>query len=232
MNLINEITRIYTIIFIRRYIMDNAYKIAIIGGTGKVGRHIATQAIQKGYHVRMLVRDPEKLLYKNDAIEIVKGQVQDIENIRELLKDCQVVINTFGQPSKEEPIYSKVTTTIFNVMEDLNISRYIGVSGGSLTIKEDKKSMMNRFGAKMFEVFFSKMLQDKKLEWEFLLNNKQINWTLIRLPFVKDSLTSNQIKENLTDMPGTKITNQDIATFIIDHINHTKYVHKAPFISH
>jgi putative NADH-flavin reductase len=212
--------------------MDSPYKIAIIGGTGKVGRHLSTQAIQNGYHVRMLVRKPEKLLYKNDEIEIVKGQVEDIENIRELLKDCQVVINTFGQPPKEEPIYSKVTNNIFKVMEDLNIIRYIGVSGGSLTIKEDKKSMMNRFGAKLFEVFLPKMMQDKKSEWAFLLNNKQIKWTLIRLPFVKDSLTSNQIKENLTDMPGTKITNQDIATFIIYHIDNTKYVHKAPFISH
>ncbi|KOP72779.1 NADH-flavin reductase [Lysinibacillus sp. FJAT-14745] len=212
--------------------MDSPYKIAIIGGTGKVGRHIATHAIQKGYHVRMLVRNPEKLQYKNDAIEIVKGQVQDIENIRELLKDCQVVINTFGQPTKEEPMYSKVTNNIFMVMKDLNISRYLGVSGGSLTIKEDKKSITNRFGAKMFEVFFPKMMKDKKSEWEFLSNNEQIKWTLIRLPFVKDSLTSNQIKENLTDMPGTKITNQDIAAFIIDHINNTQYVHKAPFISH
>ncbi|MFB7160175.1 NAD(P)H-binding protein [Lysinibacillus sp. NPDC056232] len=211
--------------------MDNPCKIAIIGGTGKVGRHIATRAIENGYHVRMLVRNPDKLLYKNDKIEIVKGQVQEIESIRELLKDCQVVINTFGQPPKEEPIYSKVTTTIFNVMEDLNISRYIGVSGGSLTIKEDKKSMMNRFGAKMFDVFFPKMMQDKNSEWEFLTNNRQIKWTLIRLPFVKDSLTSSQIKENLTDMPGTKITNQDIATFIIDHIDSTKYMHKAPFIA-
>lgn len=212
--------------------MDNPSRIAIIGGTGTVGRHIAARAIEKGYHVRMLVRNPDKVLYKNDKIEIVKGQVQEIESIRELLKDCQVVINTFGQPPKEEPIYSKVTATIFNVMKDLNISRYIGVSGGSLTIKEDKKSMMNRFGAKMFEVLFPKMMKDKKLEWELLLNNKQIKWTLLRLPFVKDSLTSNQIKENLTDMPGTKITNQDIATFIIDHIDNAKYVHKTPFISH
>ncbi|MGE8038059.1 NADH-flavin reductase [Lysinibacillus sp. KCTC 33748] len=212
--------------------MDSTSRIAIIGGTGKVGRHIAARAIEKGYHVRMLVRNPDKVLYKNDKIEIVKGQVQEIESIRELLKDCQVVINTFGQPPKEEPIYSKVTATIFNVMKDLNISRYIGVSGGSLTIKEDKKSMMNRFGAKMFEVLFPKMMKDKKLEWELLLNSKQIKWTLLRLPFVKDSLTSNQIKENLTDMPGTKITNQDIATFIIDHIDNEKYVHKTPFISH
>lgn len=212
--------------------MDSPYKIAIIGGTGKVGRHIATHAIQKGYHVRMLIRNPERLLNTNEKIEIVKGQVQDIDSIRELLKDCKIVINTFGQPTKGEQIYSKVTKTIFAVMNELNINRYIGVSGGSLTINNDKKRILNRFGAKMFEVFLPKMMQDKKSEWEFLLNSKQIEWTLIRLPFVKDSLKSYQIKENLTDMPGTKITNQDIATFIIDHINNPQYIHKAPFISH
>lgn len=212
--------------------MDSPYKIAIIGGTGKVGKHIATHAIQKGYHVRMLVRNPERLLYTNGKIEIVKGQVQDIDIIRELLKDCKIVINTFGQPTKGKQIYSKVTKTIFAVMNELNINRYIGVSGGSLTINNDQKSILNRFGAMMFEVFLPKMMQDKKSEWEFLLNSKHIEWTLIRLPFVKDSLKSYQIKENLTDMPGTKITNQDIATFIIDHINNPQYIHKAPFISH
>ncbi|WP_235439762.1 NAD(P)H-binding protein [Paenibacillus sp. DMB20] len=136
--------------------MDNSYKIGIIGGTGKVGRHIATHAIQKGYQVRMLVRNPERVLCKNDKIEIVKGQIQDIDHIQELLKDCKIVINTFGQPTKEEPMYSKVTKNILDVMKDLNISRYIGVSGGSLTINDDKKSIINRFGAKMFELFFSK----------------------------------------------------------------------------
>jgi putative NADH-flavin reductase len=212
--------------------MDNPYKIAIIGGTGKVGRHITTNAIQKGYKVRMLVRNPERLLCKDAKIEIVEGQIQDIENIQELLKDCKIVINTFGQSTKEEPLYSKVTKNILKVMKDLNISRYIGVSGGSLTINDDKKSILNRFEAKMFELLFPKMMEVKKLEWEILFNDKHIHWTLIRLPFVKDSFKSNYIKESLTDMPGTKIANQDIASFIIEHINNPKYIHKAPFISH
>jgi len=41
-------------------IMDVYKKIAIIGGTGKAGRYIASKALEKGYHVRMLVRNPEK----------------------------------------------------------------------------------------------------------------------------------------------------------------------------
>ncbi|WP_226530787.1 NAD(P)H-binding protein [Metabacillus niabensis] len=212
--------------------MDHSYKLAIIGGTGTVGRHIATRAIQQGYHVRMLVRNPERVLYKHDKIEIVQGQIQEIENIRELLKDCKGVINTFGQPTKEKPIYSQVTKNILEVMTELNITRYIGVSGGSLTISGDNKSTLNHFGAKLFELLFPGMMEDKKAEWELLSKDKHIQWTLIRLPFVKDSLKTKKIKESLTDMPGTKITNQDIASFIMGHVENTKYIHKAPFISH
>ncbi|QGG52829.1 NAD(P)H-binding protein [Lysinibacillus pakistanensis] len=212
--------------------MDSSYKIAIIGGTGRVGKHLAKHAIQQGYYVRMLARNPEKLSYKNEKMDIVKGQIQDINTIRELFKDCNIVINTFGQPAKDDPIYSKVTTTILDVMQDLNINRYIGVSGGSLTIDGDKKSLLNRVGAKLFEVLFPKMMEDKKLEWKILSNNKNIKWTLFRLPFVKDSLTSKSIKVGQTDMPGIKITNQDIATFIIKHLDDPQFIHKSPFISH
>lgn len=86
--------------------MVNAYKVALIGGTGKVGRYIASKAVAKGYQIRMLVRNPEKVIDKDSRIEIVKGNVKNVEDIRKLLKDCQVVINTFGQPIKEKAMYS------------------------------------------------------------------------------------------------------------------------------
>ncbi|MGG4471244.1 NAD(P)H-binding protein [Paenibacillus alvei] len=212
--------------------MDNLNKIAIIGGTGKVGRRIAVKALENGYQVRMLVRTPKKLSLNDDRIEIVEGAVQNREDIQKLLKDCQIVINTFGQPLKEKPIYSSVTKTIIEIMAELQIERYIGVTGGSLTISNDKKSLINRLGAKLFENFYSDMMIDKKKEWDFLNSNEQIKkWTLIRLPFVTDQEDIGYIKENLTDLPGIKITNGDIATFIINQIEDSKYIQKAPFIS-
>lgn len=212
--------------------MSNPQKVAIIGGTGKVGRRIAAQALQKGYQVRMLVRDPEKLRQLDKRIEAVEGSIQDLEAIRILLTDCGTVINTFGQPYKDKPIYSESTNNILDIMKEFKISRYIGVTGGSLTIEGDKKSVWNRIGAKLFEIFLSSMMEDKKREWEILNDTTHIDWTLIRLPFIVDGTKRAHIKENLVDMPGTKITNQDIAAFIISQINDLQYVRKAPFISH
>ncbi|WP_010095162.1 NAD(P)-dependent oxidoreductase [Ornithinibacillus scapharcae] len=209
--------------------MDIPQKIVLFGGTGKVGRHIARLAVEKGYDVRMLVRDPQKVTLEN--VEVVKGDIRDVNIIRKILRDCHVVINAFGQPNKAEPIYSKVTENILHVMTEYKINRYIGVTGGSLTIDSDKKNFINRLGAVLFKLLYSEFLKDRKKEWRILLENKHIDWTLVRLPFVQEGEGKDYVKENLFDMPGTKISNQDISSFIVDQINRPIYVHQAPFIS-
>lgn len=212
--------------------MNKPFKIAIIGGTGKVGRRIATKALESGYQVRMLVRDTKKVVIRDNGIKIVEGNVLNPKDIQKTLEGCQVVIITFGQSLKGKQIYSSVTETILEKMAELQIERYIGVTGGSLTIDGDKKTLINKVGTRIFEIIFSNMMKDKKREWHFLSSNNLIEkWTLIRLPFIVDQEEIGHLKEDLKDMPGTKITNGDIATFIINQIEDLKYVQKAPFIS-
>nr|WP_245308195.1 NAD(P)H-binding protein [Halalkalibacter urbisdiaboli] len=54
----------------------------------------------------MLVRNPKKLTFSDERVEKVEGDVQNLEDIQKLLKDCHIVVNTFGQPLKEKPIYN------------------------------------------------------------------------------------------------------------------------------
>ncbi|WP_327856555.1 NAD(P)H-binding protein [Aeribacillus composti] len=77
----------------------------------------------------------------------------------------------------------------------------------------------------MLELLFPKMMTDKRKELHILANS-EIDWTLVRLPFVVEGSETGNIKESLTDMPGIKISNTDIARFIIDQIHE-----KKPFIS-
>ncbi|MFO1446115.1 NAD(P)H-binding protein [Bacillus sp. Bva_UNVM-123] len=210
--------------------MEQNQKIAIIGGTGKVGKHIAKIAVEHGYNVRLLIRNPEKVTFRDDRIEIVQGDAKDNAAIKALLEGCQIVINTFGQPVKAEQLYSRVTEQILSVMNEFGISRYIGVTGGSLTVAGDQKSIINKLGAKLFEVLFSKMMIDKKKELHALEKSK-VEWTLVRLPFVVEGMEKGIIKENLFDMPGSTITNTDIARFLIRQIDDKKYLRKIPFIA-
>ncbi|MGP7819551.1 NAD(P)-dependent oxidoreductase [Niallia sp. 01092] len=210
--------------------MEGTTRIAIIGGTGKVGRYLAKKAVENGFKVRMLVRNPDKVAFRDEKIEIISGDAQNLQSIRTLLEGCSIVINTLGQPVKEMPIYSSVTQTIITTMKEYRISRYIGVTGASLTLKSDNKSFINTIGAKAFEILFPKMMKDKRNELDLLINS-DIDWTIVRLPFVGEGPETSIIKEHLTDMPGRNISNADIARFLISQINEKKYIRKTPFIS-
>ncbi|WP_347395830.1 NAD(P)H-binding protein [Priestia megaterium] len=204
--------------------------IAIIGGTGKDGKYLAETAIQKGYKVRLLVRSPEKLTFSNPNVSFIQGDARDADSIYSLINGCDVVINTFGQPNRAKPLYSETTTLIVNTMKELEIKRYIGVTGGSLDIKGDKKTLVNKLGAIAFRILYSEMILDKKKELQILEESK-LDWTLVRLPFVKEHKKSKKIKVNSLDMPGFKISAEGIAQFLIEQVPCSSYIRKAPFIS-
>ncbi|MGG4471525.1 SDR family oxidoreductase [Paenibacillus alvei] len=211
---------------------EKNYKIAIIGGTGTVGRYIAKEAIQNGYQVRILVRNPDKLAFKDDKMEVIQGDLKNIDSIRELIKGCDIVINTFGQPMKDVPLFSSITEKVIQVMKELKVKRYIGVTGASLAFPEDKRKLLTKIMIRLFKAKFAEAMEDRQKEIDFLFRNKSsIDWTLVRLPRVLDSTEIGYIKESFKDMPGMKITNLDIATYIIKQIKNQKYVHKGPFIS-
>ncbi|MBP3039807.1 SDR family oxidoreductase [Bacillaceae bacterium Marseille-Q3522] len=204
-------------------------RIALIGGTGKAGRFVAEKALEKGYHVRMLVRNPQKVEIAGERVEIVKGDAQDISAIQTLLKNCDAVINTLGQPNKEKPVYSRVTGNILTVMKEMEINRYITVTGGSLNAPGDKKSLVNKIGALIFQWLYADMINDKKKELQILLKS-EADWTLVRLPFITEEPAKGEIKVNLNDMPGMKMTNADIADFLVSQITDERYIRKYPFI--
>lgn len=73
-------------------------------------------------------------------------------------------------------------------------------------------------------------MQDKYKELQ-IIQSSEVDWTIVRLPFVMKGEGIGNIKESLVDMPGIKIQNGDIAPFVIKQINSGRYVGKCPFIS-
>ncbi len=115
-------------------------KIAIIGANGKAGKYLVTQALQEGYFVRILTRNPQKFKISHKHLEVVNGDARDISAIRRLLQGCNAVINAVGQPKKESYIFSVVTNHILKVMEEYKIKRYILISGGSMDVQGDARA--------------------------------------------------------------------------------------------
>ncbi|MBE5106494.1 SDR family oxidoreductase [Bacillus thuringiensis] len=210
--------------------METANKIAILGANGKAGRFLVNEALEKGYQVKILTRNSKNMSITNENVEAIIGDARDFSSIQELLQGCRAVINAVGQPKNESYIFSTVTNHILKVMREFDIKRYILISGGSLNVTGDQKGTINKIGATLFKLFLPKMMQDKYKELQ-IIENSDVDWTIVRLPFVLEGNGIGNITESLVDMPGIKIQNGDIAPFVIKQINSEIYVGKCPFIS-
>lgn len=210
--------------------MENTNKIAILGANGKAGKILVNEALEKGYQVKILMRNSTNTEKINKNIETIIGDARNFSTIQDLLQGCSAVINAVGQPKNESYIFSTVTKHILEAMKESKIKRYILISGGSLNVTGDQKGIINKIGATLFKLFLPKMMQDKYKELQ-IIQNSEVDWTIVRLPFVIEGNGIGSIKESLVDMPGIKIQNGDIAPFVIKQINSDRYVGKCPFIS-
>jgi NADH dehydrogenase len=69
--------------------------VCVLGGTGFVGRHLVNRLADEGYHVRVITRHRERhreLLVRSE-VELVEGDINDLDILRHYFTDCDAVIN-------------------------------------------------------------------------------------------------------------------------------------------
>lgn len=104
--------------------MKNIQKVAVLGGGGRTGNYLVKQLLKEGFSLKLLLRNPDNFPIQNSQIEIIKGDACDLNSIKVLLKDCQVVLSTVGQRKDEPLVASLATSNILQVMKDYGIERY------------------------------------------------------------------------------------------------------------
>lgn len=70
--------------------------IGVFGGTGQTGRHVLRHALQLGYVVRVLARDPRKLHVEHDRLTFVQSDFENVAALQETVKGTIHVICCAG----------------------------------------------------------------------------------------------------------------------------------------
>ena len=84
-------------------------RILIFGATGRTGKLAVEYALDKGYAVTALVRNPNKIVTKSDRLTIEKGLPTNIDNVRKAMQGCDYVVNVLSAlPEKESMSFKKI----------------------------------------------------------------------------------------------------------------------------
>jgi nucleoside-diphosphate-sugar epimerase len=69
-------------------------KILLTGASGFIGRYVLKLLIENGHDINVLVRDPSKLICKNNrGIKVFKGNINDYDSVFKSMEDCVIVIH-------------------------------------------------------------------------------------------------------------------------------------------
>jgi putative NADH-flavin reductase len=210
--------------------MPDIQPIAVIGGTGKSGKYLVSQLLSRGQAVKLLVRDAKKFTLHHPLIELVEGDARDYAAVRSLLRSCQAVISTLGQPQGEAPIFSEATTHVLRAMAGCGVRRYIVTTGLNVDTPLDKKGAASNAATAWMRANYAPTTADKQQEWEILAASGT-DWTLVRLPLIGLTDDSAAIATSLEDCPGRSISATDLARFLIGQLSEAAFLQNSPFLA-
>lgn len=215
---------------------DKAGKVAILGGSGLTGGPLINEALQQGYTVRALARDPASLPVTHRRLEVVTGDATQGKDIETLLQGCSAVLSALGPTGQGDKgvvprICSTATGNLIEKMGDAEITRYILVSSAGLVLPDDKRRGVHGLYSKFITPLLSReLLKDKKREYR-LLAASQLNWTIVRCPKIKQGKRLQALMINTKTLPGGKVRAAELTKFMVEQLVETKYERQGVFVA-
>ncbi|MDE1919968.1 MAG: NAD(P)H-binding protein [Candidatus Omnitrophica bacterium] len=74
-------------------------KLLVIGATGRTGREVVLQGLERGNHVTAFVRSPEKAFERHKRLRVEKGDLTDEGQLIHCLRGHDQVPQSRGGPS-------------------------------------------------------------------------------------------------------------------------------------
>jgi len=209
--------------------MNQNIKIAVLGGGGRTGHYLINQLIEKGFGIKLLLRNPETFQIESPLIQIIQGDATDFTTVSKLVHGCKGVISTIGQRPGEPLVHEEATKNILNAMAFYGVARYILVAGINIDTTFDNKGLETTIATNYMKTNFP-VIQDDRQKAYTLLEDSDVNWTLLRVPLIDFNNGTGHVSVNLDDCLGNKIDAGNIASFLIEQLFEDTYFNKAPFI--
>lgn len=107
-------------------------KVVLIGASGFVGNAIMQELLERGWQVKALVRDPQKISLKNPALTVEKVDVGDEKQLQAALSGYADVISAYNPGWSNPAIYEDTLTNypkILAAAKSARVRRLLIVGG-------------------------------------------------------------------------------------------------------
>jgi putative NADH-flavin reductase len=207
--------------------------IALFGSTGRTGQKFLDKALSKGYNVKALVRDQNKLKQKHELLRMLEGDVLNPKDVDSAIKGTDIVVSLFGHvKGSPKGLQTNGTKNIIKAMQRHQVKRIISLSGGGLPFPEkDQPKFIDKLIRTIMKIAVPKILNDAIAHAEVLRQSDR-NWMIVRAPRLTNDNEKGNYKVGWVGVDAsTKISRSDLADFILTQVEDTTFNKQMPFVS-
>ncbi|MCM3397965.1 NAD(P)-dependent oxidoreductase [Oceanobacillus profundus] len=201
--------------------------IAVIGASGKAGKLILKEAMDRGHQVAAIVREATKLADKNVAI--IEKDIFDLN--REDLNRFDVIVNAFGAPLGEEQAHVDAGHHLIKLLQETN-TRLI-VVGGAGSLYADESKTIRIIDTPDFPDVFKPTANGQGRNLKELQETDQLAWTFVSPSAIFDaegertgSYKSGKDVLLVNAAGQSYISYADFAIAIVDEMEDAKHINE------
>jgi putative NADH-flavin reductase len=204
-------------------------KVLVIGGSGKTGRQLIAQGLERGHAVTAMVRNPSSIKRPDPRLNVLAGNVLDKESLTAALAGQDAVLCALGHKKfiLKTSILSRGTANLIKAMKRQHLQRLFCIT--SLGINDSRFRLGLYYSLFVVPFILYYYFRDKEKQ-ERLIMDSGLDWTIIR----PGQLTNGQRRSkyltgvNLGHHVLTKyISRADVAHFmweILENNRHTREI--------
>lgn len=209
-------------------------RLAIFGATGGIGRHVLAQAIAAGHEVAVLVRDPGKLTSVAADVRVVSGDITRREDVAAAISGCEAVISALGPTADagQVGVFREWAHHLVACMQATGPPRLVLLSGAAVDVPGERKAVSDRIASMAVRLLAKHVVAAKQAEFD-VIHGSLLDCIAARPPRVVDGPATGHIAAGL-DLrlgPRSRISQPDLATFLLRQTTDDTWLRQAPFVT-
>jgi putative NADH-flavin reductase len=196
-------------------------RVALLGGTGRIGGHLLGSMLAAGHDVTALARDPAVLTGPPDgtaagagSLTVISGGATDPAAVQAAVDGADAVLSALGPRGAKTPaLLGTAARNITAAMDKTGTRRLICVSAAGAFVAGDPD--LGRLVKLILPRVFAAQFADVR-DMEAAVSEADLDWTLVRATrLVNTPLTGRyRVRPEYAPAGGGKISRPDVAHFI------------------
>ena len=211
-------------------------RIAVFGATGRTGRPLVEQALERGHEVVAFVRDPAKLPVDDDRLDVVAGDAYTgagVENAVGGDDPVDAVVSVLGQTSEgPDDLLTAAGEHVLAAMDDHGVERLVTLVGAGVREEGESVTLGGRVMGTLLKLVARAVLEDAKAHVE-MVRASDTRWTVVRGPRLTEDAHTGEFDHGTDLTMGMRDTaaRANVAEFVLDCLEEDLYVHEMPKIA-